>query len=288
MTNKNFNTKRLSIWDALSMALATLFFLSAAILIFTRFWQGFIYLIIGAILLPKVHGKIENLLRFKFTWLKKTAVVFSLIIIASILSSGYDERDERAEQLELTKKLEEEELVRIELLEKEKREKNRVDSLEILIAKADSNFENGQFSSAISFLTASLDYAKEDEKTAILNKRASYNLKGKNFEEALLDFSFLIEKGIDKADNLYYSALCYEGLNNRKSAVKKLKQAIFLGQEDAAKLHDKINPIRKRFSHYVTRCCDGTTSSAKGRGACSHHGGVCNWKDPIYQEYRKY
>lgn len=24
-------------------------------------------------------------------------------------------------------------------------------------------------------------------------------------------------------------------------------------------------------------CCDGTRSSATGRGACSHHGGVCEW-----------
>ena len=31
-------------------------------------------------------------------------------------------------------------------------------------------------------------------------------------------------------------------------------------------------------------CCDGTTSSATGRGACSWHGGVCRW---IY-DYEKY
>lgn len=24
-------------------------------------------------------------------------------------------------------------------------------------------------------------------------------------------------------------------------------------------------------------CCDGTRSDATGRGACSHHGGVCEW-----------
>ena len=24
-------------------------------------------------------------------------------------------------------------------------------------------------------------------------------------------------------------------------------------------------------------CCDGTTSGATGRGACSRHGGVCQW-----------
>ncbi|HKB45746.1 MAG TPA: hypothetical protein VKC90_15215, partial [Chitinophagaceae bacterium] len=27
-------------------------------------------------------------------------------------------------------------------------------------------------------------------------------------------------------------------------------------------------------------CCDGSRSYATGRGACSHHGGVCKW---LYQ-----
>lgn len=26
------------------------------------------------------------------------------------------------------------------------------------------------------------------------------------------------------------------------------------------------------------KCCDGTNSTATGRGACSHHGGVKYWK----------
>jgi energy-coupling factor transporter transmembrane protein EcfT len=38
---------------------------------------------------------------------------------------------------------------------------------------------------------------------------------------------------------------------------------------------------------YVTRtvganCCDGSTSNATGRGACSHHGGVCSWAVEYY------
>jgi outer membrane protein assembly factor BamD (BamD/ComL family) len=42
---------------------------------------------------------------------------------------------------------------------------------------------------------------------------------------------------------------------------------------------------KKRYSNYGTTrvgaiCCDGTRSYATGRGACSHHGGVCQW---LYQ-----
>ncbi len=34
-------------------------------------------------------------------------------------------------------------------------------------------------------------------------------------------------------------------------------------------------------------CCDGTTSKATGRGACSHHGGVKYWVyyDDVTKEY---
>ena len=46
----------------------------------------------------------------------------------------------------------------------------------------------------------------------------------------------------------------------------------------------KKAPTPKPQRTYTTRvgaiCCDGTRSSATGRGACSHHGGVCEW---LYQ-----
>jgi hypothetical protein len=41
---------------------------------------------------------------------------------------------------------------------------------------------------------------------------------------------------------------------------------------------------KKETTTYEVRtgaiCCDGTRSNATGRGACSHHGGVCKW---LYQ-----
>ena len=42
-------------------------------------------------------------------------------------------------------------------------------------------------------------------------------------------------------------------------------------------------PKREKSSYEVrvgALCCDGSRSSATGRGACSHHGGVCQW---LYQ-----
>ena len=37
--------------------------------------------------------------------------------------------------------------------------------------------------------------------------------------------------------------------------------------------------ISNYFVHRIgAKCCDGTNSSATGRGACSHHGGVKYWK----------
>lgn len=61
-----------------------------------------------------------------------------------------------------------------------------------------------------------------------------------------------------------------------------------MGSTEAEKSYNKFNPLRKKVISYTTRCCDGTSSSSKGRGTCSHHGGVCNWNEPIYEEYRQY
>lgn len=39
---------------------------------------------------------------------------------------------------------------------------------------------------------------------------------------------------------------------------------------------------KKKYGQRIgARCCDGTRSSATGSGACSHHGGVCEW---LYSE----
>lgn len=49
-------------------------------------------------------------------------------------------------------------------------------------------------------------------------------------------------------------------------------------------IYESAKPAKKQRSQKISSgertgalCCDGTTSSATGRGACSHHGGVCQW-----------
>ena len=72
----------------------------------------------------------------------------------------------------------------------------------------------------------------------------------------------------------------YSGIVRRK--IKKLRQVKLVNSSDNSGLtktyRKKINVSK---SYETTRvgaiCCDGTRSYATGRGACSHHGGVCQW-----------
>lgn len=107
-------------------------------------------------------------------------------------------------------------------------------------------------------------------------------------KEAINIYSKLLAGNPSNATYLYKRAKCYVTIGRTKEAVKDLRISIDLGDKPSALFHDKINPIKKRIAYYVTRCCDGTTSDAKGQGACSHHGGVCDWNDPVYEEYREY
>jgi tetratricopeptide (TPR) repeat protein len=131
-----------------------------------------------------------------------------------------------------------------------------------------------------------LSIANQNEEFTLLDLKAEYLLKDKKFIEAVSIFNLLIEN--DPEVNYLKRAICFEKLHKRQEVVNDLKKAIALGNEEASLLYDKINPIKKKIAYYVTRCCDGSTSNAKGRGACSHHDGVCNWNDPVYTEYRDY
>ena len=72
-------------------------------------------------------------------------------------------------------------------------------------------------------------------------------------------------------------------LNNKKKAKYYFKQSLELGNKNACKEYRELTArIRYRKK---SRCCDGTTSSALGQGACSHHGGVCRIVNIPYKEY---
>jgi len=125
-----------------------------------------------------------------------------------------------------------------------------------------------------------------------LNNRDSVRgedlLKWKKYQLALNHFDKMLSNHGEDAKLLYDRAYCYYQLGKIKSAVADLERSRELNYSGAETLYNKINPLKRRVSAYVTLCCDGSTSGARGRGACSWHGGVCNWNAPVYEEYRKY
>lgn len=167
-------------------------------------------------------------------------------------------------------------------------EMNRIDSLEFYKNKADSLLKINKLKDGVSLLDSALNFAKTSDETDIIKLRVVHLVSLKEYEAAIKDYSNLIERENDNVDYLYERAICYKHLNEIQLAVDDLKESIKLGNHEAEKLHDKINPVKKKIIRYITRCCDGSTSNATGRGACSHHGGVCDWNEPVYQEYRKY
>jgi len=170
----------------------------------------------------------------------------------------------------------------------------RKDSLQLFLSAAEHTVNNtetakSQLKKASRFLltdSETVRYAKLER--TIIGSAASRYFKAKQYKKALGEYATLIS--FDNADReVYYQrAYCYYKLGNVKRAVADLTHSKNMGYESATKLYNRVNPLKKRIAYYVTRCCDGSTSDAKGRGACSWHGGVCNWNDAVYEEYRKY
>lgn len=63
-----------------------------------------------------------------------------------------------------------------------------------------------------------------------------------------------------------------KNLDNETSKKKKKKK----NESYTDKTSPKVETYKPRY-RIGARCCDGTRSYATGRGACSHHGGVCEW-----------
>jgi len=207
-----------------------------------------------------------------------------------LFSCGPTEEELRQRKEELKRKAIEKELRE----ERIRKEKERLLKVELKRAANYTKYRNQllgnikkrRFSAALMALDSSFYFAQPQSKDSLLELKSSLLYKGKRYEEAIV----LNTELIDKNPSMYYfeRAKCYNKLGKKQEAVNDLNKAIELKHPEAEKLHDQINPIRKKIAYYVTRCCDGSTSNSKGRGTCSHHGGVCNWNDPVYQEYRKY
>lgn len=248
--------------------------------------------LLGFMLLPPGHRWIEKKLRFRFKTKIKSVAVAGLFIAAIPLTSHYsaiDKREAYEQQLR-------EEKEKQEKLEAERRDQQRRDSLNFYIQASDKLEKAHKTDEAIKKLDYALAFASTEtdkdliakERTGVLAIKTFDLVKAGKYKAAIPELNNLLQQDPNNADVLYNRALCYSKTGKTQEAVTDLKSAMQFGNADAEKLHNKINPIKKRVVGYVTRCCDGSTSYARGRGACSHHGGVCNWNEPVYEEYRKY
>jgi len=283
--NKGIEAASSPFLNAFAYVAAGVFFIGVFGIFYQRQWEGVICVVMGCFLLPPVHHWLEHNLSFKFTWKIKSVWLLILGILLAAVSQYNGLRLEEADALRLA-----EERARVEAeaqrqAERDRKEKAIADSVNYYVTAADTKIKSGQYQSAVRVLSAALVLSTSEQ---ALQKRAECYVKLNMQQEAISDYSDLIRVGENTSLNYYNRALCYNRLGNRQQAVLDLKNAIELGNTKAKSLYEKINPLKRRVLYYVTRCCDGSTSSATGRGACSHHGGVCNWNDPVYQEYRDY
>lgn len=248
--------------------------------------------ILGFILIPPGHIWIEKKLRFRFTTKIKAFAGIALFIIAIPLTNHYNEIDRiNNEKIQLLAQKEEAKKKAEQIAERKRKDsldfyltRSRLALKKNLVIQGDAALDQAaQFT-----FTEEDRKILEDERINIAALKTRQLITAGKYKQALITLDDLLAKSPGNGNLLYSRALCYSKTGRITDAVTDCKKALELGNEQANKLHEKINPIKKRVAYYVTRCCDGTTSSATGRGACSHHGGVCDWNDPVYEEYRKY
>jgi len=246
----------------------------------------------GFIFLPQGHRFLERSLRFRLTT-KIKAVTCSLLFIVTLpVFSHYYVLDQAEIKAAKAQELKEQN----DKVEAEKILADKKDSFNKYYAKSISLEKDGKRDEALHAIDTASNYAiASDEVTLLqiekdnLSRTFAISLvkKGK-FKEALPILTDLLSRNSNNTELLCNQALCLHRIGNTQEAVNDLKIAMQLGSKEAEKLHNEINPLRRRVSYYITLCCDGTTSNATGRGACSWHGGVCEWNHPVYEEYRKY
>jgi tetratricopeptide (TPR) repeat protein len=278
--------------STVSSFLGAVIFFIAAIAFINHPLLTLLYGLIGFVLLPQGHKWVEKQLRFRLT--SKIKIIFAavLFITAFPLVNHYRGIDKK-EAFERKVKTEKE---AAEKLVEEQKEKQRKDSLNFYLQEAATLEQSSKIDEALTKINYTSNFspteAEQSEIYRVKNqllatKTFALVAKGK-YKAALPELTNFLTSDPNNSELLYNRALCYSKTGKIQAAVNDLKPLLQSGDEAANKLYEKINPVRKRIIGYETLCCDGTTSSARGRGACSWHGGVCNWNHPIYEESRKY
>lgn len=247
---------------------------------------------LGFVLIPPGHLLIEKMLRFELTNKIKLSFTSLLLLIILPVYAHYSTIDlqlKNAEAVRLaTLKRQEERTEKLNQL--------RMDSLAYFLKKVDSFNKAGNLKLSEKLINQSYKLCASAEERQQVDKRqteyvfsqAAFFLKAGEYKASLEQLEALSTAGHSSPEIAYSKAVCLSKLGRNQEAVAYLKPLVQTGDYKAQRLYDKVNPIRRSVAGYVTRCCDGSTSNARGRGACSWHGGVCNWNEPVYTESRQY
>ncbi|SFF03038.1 hypothetical protein [Spirosoma endophyticum] len=238
---------------------------------------------------PWGRHRVEKGLRFYFTSSLKAGVL-GLLAVASVVT-GQQYRQQVAKTAEA---------LRLEGIEKQRIEQEanrqhmiRLDSLRSYLTLADASLKKGAYIKSINLYSQSLRFASESngvDNHHIWTGLAESYVRTRQYQQAIKQYDKLIAERSSDPEYQYKRALCYQKIGRKIEAISDLNDASLAGYKPATRLYNQLNPLLRRVLYYQTVCCDGSDSpsNAKGSGACSHHGGVCNWNKPIYKTYRKY
>jgi tetratricopeptide (TPR) repeat protein len=247
---------------------------------------SFSLLTLAFFLSERGRRRLEQGLRFHFTPSLRAGTLGFLSLTSVVTGVQYKHRLDGLRETARLAVLAEEKAQ----AETKRKETLRLDSLRTHLSLADALMSKGAYGKAISLYNQSARYASSNE--AVEQSRLHTGLATgyahtKQYRLAIQEYDWL--SPLDE-EQLYQRALCYQQLGEKGKAMADLHKASEAGYKPATKLYDKLNPLVRKLMYYQTVCCDGSysPSNAKGRGACSHHGGVCNWNYPIYETYRKY
>lgn len=233
--------------------------------------------------------RLERALQFHFTSLLKAGVLgvlsFSAVLTGFQYKGRVDQANERARLAAVAEQK--------AIAETKRKEALRIDSLRLYLSRADASLKKGAYAKAIRLYNQSARFITTDESAdqRRLHKGLAVGYaRTKAYRAAIEQYDELDRQGSLNGEQMYQRALCYQQVGRKSEALSDLYRASESGYKPATKLYDKQNPLLRKVLYYQTVCCDGSysPSNAKGRGACSHHGGVCNWNKPIYETYRKY
>ena len=241
------------------------------------------------------HWKVRMLKKYDNDWkliyeneLKVWARI-AMVVVPVSMGFGINELSKRiAYENEINRQRQEQlEKSRIEEKERKLAIQLKKDSSNHFLALGLKDIERKRYKSSIINLDSALiiypnNHEAHYQKCVALKKRRKYN-------SALKEVNKLIKKTSWRKDKvLLLKGQCLLKLGRKEEAVISFYGSAKRNSIEAGQLYEKYNPYMKVVSYYTTLCCDGTHSTATGRGACSHHGGVCNWRYPIYKNRRKY